>query len=92
MADEPIKTPPPISVTTGTVTPITHKPIELVDASEWPKLSVNDLYHQKSILQTRHQYAEQQLKMDMCKQIEKGIDTLQNYINERMKDEGQSLI
>ena len=83
---------PPISVSDGDITPITHTPIELVDASEWSKLSVNDLYKQKSILQTRHQYSAFQDKQDMCLQIQRGIDSLQNYINERMDKEGNSLI
>ena len=60
----------------GDVTPTLRKPIEQVDASDWPKLSSSELWDQRMTLQQRLVYAHNSAHPEIAKQIQGGIDMI----------------
>ena len=72
----------PISVNDD-ITPITKKPILQVDANNWSKLSITELWEQRTTISNRLDYALQLGHTDMIKQIRMGLNTLDQIIAER---------
>ena len=73
----------PIDVN-GDVTPITKQPIEQVDASSWPELSLSDLYDQRTALQTRINmvYANSG-HPDTIIQMKRGLASIDYFISQK---------
>ena len=72
----------PISVNDD-ITPITKKPITQVDSNEWSKLSVTELWEQRTVINNRLDYALQLGHTDMIKQIQTGLHLLDQIIDAR---------
>lgn len=57
----------------GEVTPVTKKPIQQIKASDWHTMTSNDLYEQRSILQSRMQIAAQLGNQSLLQQLQIGV-------------------
>lgn len=75
----------PIDVN-GDITPISHVPVQSVDASTWHEASTADLSAQRATLQQRlmtaHQYSPH-----LVNQIQQGINRLDVIIKNRQPDD-----
>ena len=71
----------------GDMTPITRKPIEQIDSSEWHKLSTAQLHDQRIVLQNRmYSVANLPNGAAMYAQMQKGLAQLDAIIATRTKD------
>jgi len=72
----------------GKITPISKKEIQPVDSSQWNSLNLIQLYEQMSILQQRLMMSHQGGSIDIVKQIERGINQLQEIIDSKSSSSG----
>ena len=70
----------------GDITPITRKPIEQVDASEWHKLSVAELATQRATLQQRLTMAHK-FSPHLVTPIQRGIAMLDRIIKSKQNED-----
>jgi hypothetical protein len=63
------------------ITPISRKPIEKVNASEWKEFSEHELFDQLEILTNRRNMAYSIQKPGIAAEIQKGIDRLTKILN-----------
>lgn len=76
----------------GDVTPTLRKPIDQVDASDWPKLSSAELWDQRTTLQQRLVYAHQSAHPEIAKQIQSGIDMIDAILRSKAPESDGRLI
>ena len=76
----------------GDVTPTLRKPIDQVDASDWPNLSSSELWDQRTTLQQRLVYAHQSAHPEIAKQIQNGIDTIDAILRSKAPESDGNLI
>lgn len=69
------------------ITPITRQPIKKVNATEWNKMSLQQLRAQLDILEQRLFYAEQHGNPEMIKQLKLGITQLALLLKQKTPDE-----
>ena len=62
------------------VTPTLRQKIEQVDSTDWSELSSQELWEQRSTLQTRMVYAHQSNHPEMVPQIQRGIDRIDELL------------
>jgi len=70
----------------GEKTPITHEPIDEINADMWFAMPTQKLQEQLVILNSRLYAAQCSENMDIIRQIERGIVTLQHIIDVRDED------
>jgi len=70
----------------GNETPITHEPIDTVNADLWSMLPTQKLQEQLITLNSRLLAAQCTENMDIIRQLERGVVTLQHIINARDED------
>lgn len=75
----------------GNKTPITQKPVQQVRADKWREMSVNELWEQKAILDGRLVAAAQIGNHNLMRQIQLGIDTLNEMISQKASTETRLL-
>jgi hypothetical protein len=85
MADEK-----PIDVA-GDKTPISKTPVQQVHADRWHSMSVQELFEQKSILDGRLVAAAQVGSIVLMRQIQMGIDQIQQIITQKSSNETRLL-
>lgn len=76
----------PIDVETGSITPITYKPIDIVDASKWHEMTISELYDQKAILGQRLVMANQIGNYSILQQIQSGMALIDEVIESKSGD------
>ena len=67
----------------GDVTPITHQPIQKVDADKWSEMTLSELHEQKTVLDSRLLQAIQCDHPEMVTQIHRGIEILIQLIGSK---------
>lgn len=67
----------------GNVTPITKKPIYSINANQWHKMSVTELYDQLSVLHNRLVIANQLGNYALLQQLQVGVAQLQSVIENK---------
>jgi len=70
-----------VDVSNDDITPITHQPILPVDSSEWHNLTIKQLYEQMEILNERMYSVGAMGKVEVVRQIQRGIMQLQATID-----------
>lgn len=70
----------------GNETPIAHEPIDTVNADLWSMLPTQKLQEQLITLNSRLLAAQCTENMDIIRQLERGVVTLQHIINARDED------
>jgi len=78
----------PISVTDD-ITPITHQPVENVNANQWSNISLSDLWDERIVLENRLNYALQIGHTEMIQQLQSGIIRLDAVIQHRTETSGE---
>ncbi len=67
----------------GEITPVTKRPIQQIKADEWGKMTVNDLYEQRSVLQNRVYVAAQIGNSALMQQLQIGVAHLDALIEQK---------
>lgn len=65
------------------VTPITKQPIEQIDANLWPSMDINELWEQKTFLQTRYSNLAASGHPAILSQMQQGLLTLDQLISSK---------
>lgn len=65
---------------TPELTPITQQPIGQVHSDQWKDMPISELWEQHSILNTRLNYALQMRHAEMIKQLQIGLDVIDQVI------------
>ena len=74
----------PVDVNSSDITPITRQEIQSVNSGLWATMSVSALHDQLTTLQNRLFAAYDAKNISMATQLQKGIDVVQQLINEKM--------
>lgn len=82
MDDNNKNNPGPVSVDDD-ITPITHKPIQRNDASQWQSMTVSELWEQRIALDNKLNYALQIGHAEMIRQLQRGLTALDQLIESR---------
>jgi len=76
----------------GDVTPITRQPIDKLDSTRWPEMSVNELTEQRIILSNRISAASAYGgNASVINQLQRGLATLDGLIRQRSQNDGDEM-
>ncbi len=74
----------PIDISTDSeITPITHQPINKVDATGWGTLTLTELHEQLDTLQNRYYTALELERYEIATAMQVGLDNLRAYITHK---------
>ena len=76
----------------GDRTPITRRPIDQIDASQWEEMTFEQLVQQHGALLERIQRAQTMSRGDLAKQMQAGLKYLQQLIQEKEPKESARLV
>lgn len=76
----------------GDVTPTLREKIEQVDPHGWGKMSVSELWEQKTTLMNRVVMAQQAGHPELVPQIQRGINTIDAILTARQAEQESKLI
>ena len=74
----------------GDVTPITRRKVELVDSSQWPNLSLAQLWQQRETLEERITMASQ-MNQSMANQMKQGLALLDAIIAKKFENQDDDM-
>ena len=74
------------------VTPTLRQKIDKVDAHEWAELSSQELWEQRTTLQTRMIYAHQSNHPEIVPQIQRGIDIIDELLRRNEPKNAENMI
>ena len=83
------------SVSTGheaTVTPITRKPIEQINAELWPEMSTSELVDQRALLNNRMVLAQSMGALHIGEQLNRALKMLDQMIADRPDSDEMHLV
>lgn len=81
----------PVNVNSD-ITPITRKPIDQIDSSEWDQLTTRELVDQRVALQQRMMLIQTMGRADLMAEMKRGLTRLDLILKERGENEDTHLI
>jgi len=76
----------------GDITPITRRPIDQLDASEWENMTTAELVGQRNALYNRITLAQSMGQLQMVPAMQRGLNYLDAILQERNANEETHLI
>ncbi len=67
----------------GDLTPITRKPIDVINADLWPEMTIEQLYDQRIMLNNRIHCAVEAGMYDMVQQLQHGMVTINGILSSK---------